>query len=36
MQFFFHYELPKTKGLTARLLDAQVLTVFDGNFEAIV
>ena len=35
MQFFFHYELPKTKGLTARLLDEQVLTVFDGNFEAI-
>ena len=36
MQFFFHYELPKTKGLTARLLDEEVLTVFDGNFEAIV
>jgi alkylation response protein AidB-like acyl-CoA dehydrogenase len=36
MQFFFHYELPKTKGLTARLLDEQVLTVFDSNFEALV
>lgn len=31
MQFFFHYELPKTKGLTVRLLDETVLTVFDGD-----
>ncbi len=36
MQFFFHYELPKTKGLTARLMDETVLTVFDSAFEAIV
>ncbi len=36
MQYFFHYELPKTKGLTARLMDETVLTVFDAVFEAIV
>ena len=36
MQYFFHYELPKTKGLTARLMDETVLTVFDSAFEAIV
>jgi butyryl-CoA dehydrogenase len=36
MQYFFHYELPKTKGLTARLMDETVLTVFDSEFEAIV
>ena len=36
MQYFFHYELPKTKGLTARLMDETVLTVFDAAFEAII
>jgi alkylation response protein AidB-like acyl-CoA dehydrogenase len=36
MQFFFHYELPKTKSLTARLLDEQVLTVFDPELETII
>jgi alkylation response protein AidB-like acyl-CoA dehydrogenase len=28
MQYFFHYELPKTKGLTQRLLDETLLTIF--------
>ncbi len=27
MKFFFHYEIPKTQGLTTRLLDTEVLTV---------
>ena len=28
MQFFFHYELVKTKALCARLLDEKVMTVW--------
>jgi alkylation response protein AidB-like acyl-CoA dehydrogenase len=36
MQFFFHYELPKTKGLNARLMDEQVLTIFDSATEVLV
>ena len=35
MKFYFHYELPKAKSLTERLLDNTVLTVFDKNFEPI-
>ncbi len=31
MQFFFHYELVKTKGLCARLTDEKVLTVWKQN-----
>lgn len=27
MKFFFHYEIPKTQGLSVRLLDTEVLTV---------
>jgi alkylation response protein AidB-like acyl-CoA dehydrogenase len=29
MKFFFHYELVKTKGLSARLMDGEVLTVMN-------
>jgi butyryl-CoA dehydrogenase len=35
MQFFFHYELVKTKGLCARLVDEKVITVM-GEKEMIV
>jgi butyryl-CoA dehydrogenase len=28
MKFFFHYEVPKTKGLTERLMDEEILTIF--------
>jgi alkylation response protein AidB-like acyl-CoA dehydrogenase len=31
MKFFFHYELRKTRGLVARLMDEEVLTVFNGE-----
>lgn len=36
MQFYFHYELPKIKGLAMRLLDPTVLTVLDGEMEVIL
>ncbi|MDZ7876165.1 MAG: acyl-CoA dehydrogenase [Saprospiraceae bacterium] len=36
MQFFFHYELPKTKGLNTRLIDEKVLTVFNSEVEVLV
>ena len=36
MQFFFHYELPKVKSLTTRLLDETVLTVFDEKTEMLM
>ena len=36
MQFFFHYELPKVKSLTTRLLDETVLTVFDEKVEILM
>jgi alkylation response protein AidB-like acyl-CoA dehydrogenase len=35
MQFYFHYELPRIQGLTTRLMDETVLTVFDGAFEPL-
>jgi len=28
MKFFYHYEVPKAKGLTERLLDEEILTIF--------
>ena len=28
MQFFFHYELVKTKGLCARLMDEKIITAW--------
>ena len=31
MKFFFHYELIKTKALAARLMDAEVLTVWQED-----
>jgi butyryl-CoA dehydrogenase len=31
MQFFFHYELVKTKGLCARLIDEKIITVWKEN-----
>jgi alkylation response protein AidB-like acyl-CoA dehydrogenase len=36
MQFYFHYELPKIKGLAVRLLDPVVLTVLEGEREVIL
>ncbi len=36
MKFYFHYELPKAKSLTARLLDDTILTVFDKDFEQLM
>lgn len=35
MQFFFHYELIKTEGLSKRLTDETILTVFDDAFEPL-
>lgn len=35
MQFYFHYELPKIKSLTTRLLDETILTVFNNDFEPL-
>jgi butyryl-CoA dehydrogenase len=35
MQFFFHYELVKTKGLCARLMDEKVITVM-GAVEMLI
>ncbi len=35
MRFYFHYELPKVKSLTTRLLDETILTVFDDDFEPL-
>ena len=29
MKFFYHYELPKALGLTKRLLDEEILTIFE-------
>jgi butyryl-CoA dehydrogenase len=29
MKFFFHYEVPKALGLTKRLLDDEILTIFE-------
>jgi alkylation response protein AidB-like acyl-CoA dehydrogenase len=31
MKFFYHYELPKTSGLSKRLLDEEVLTIDQGT-----
>ncbi|TAH02154.1 MAG: acyl-CoA dehydrogenase [Sphingobacteriales bacterium] len=31
MKFFFHYELRKTRGLIARLMDDEVITALDGD-----
>ncbi|MCC6279821.1 MAG: hypothetical protein IT262_04425 [Saprospiraceae bacterium] len=36
MQFYFHYELPRLKGLMTRLSNPVVLTVFDQQIEVIV
>lgn len=36
MQFYFHYELPRLKGLMTRLSNPVVLTVFDQHIEVIV
>jgi butyryl-CoA dehydrogenase len=29
MKFFYHYELPKSLGLSQRLLDSENLTIFE-------
>jgi butyryl-CoA dehydrogenase len=29
MKFFYHYEVPKALGLTKRLLDDEILTIFE-------
>ncbi|MCP9768867.1 acyl-CoA dehydrogenase [Lacihabitans sp. LS3-19] len=31
MKYYFHYELPKTAGLTTRLLDEEVITILKEN-----
>lgn len=31
MKFFFHYEMPKTQSLIIRLMDEEVLTLWDAN-----
>ena len=36
MQFYFHYEVPRLKGLFERLMDKTVLTIFDDAKEIIV
>jgi len=36
MRFYFHYEMPKLSGLTTRLLDETVFTLFDPNRELLV
>ena len=33
MQFYFHYEIPKLKGLAERLMDKTILTIFDEKQE---
>lgn len=33
MKFYFHYELPKTKALVTRLMDSEVLTIWNANDE---
>jgi alkylation response protein AidB-like acyl-CoA dehydrogenase len=36
MQFYFHYEIPKLKGLAERLMDKTVLTIFDEKQEILI
>jgi alkylation response protein AidB-like acyl-CoA dehydrogenase len=36
LQFYFHYELPKLKGLFTRLMDRNVLTIFKKDKEVLV
>jgi butyryl-CoA dehydrogenase len=36
MRFYFHYEMPKLSGLTTRLMDETVFTLFDPNRELLV
>jgi alkylation response protein AidB-like acyl-CoA dehydrogenase len=36
MQFYFHYEVPRLKGLAERLMDKTVLTVFDDKKEVLI
>ena len=36
MQFYFHYEVPKLKGLAERLMDKTVLTIFDDKKEVLI
>jgi alkylation response protein AidB-like acyl-CoA dehydrogenase len=36
MQFYFHYEIPRLKGLAERLMDKTVLTIFDDKQEVLI
>jgi alkylation response protein AidB-like acyl-CoA dehydrogenase len=36
MQFYYHYEIPRLKGLFTRLMDKTVLTVFDEKKEVLI
>jgi alkylation response protein AidB-like acyl-CoA dehydrogenase len=36
MQFYFHYELPRVKGLFTRLMDKKILTIFDDKKEVLI
>jgi hypothetical protein len=35
MKYYYHYELPKTKGLATRLMDEELITVF-GEVEYLM
>jgi alkylation response protein AidB-like acyl-CoA dehydrogenase len=36
LQFYYHYELPKTKTLFTRLLDSQILTIYKADKEVLI
>jgi alkylation response protein AidB-like acyl-CoA dehydrogenase len=36
LQFYYHYELPKTKALFTRLLDSQILTIYKADKEVLI
>jgi alkylation response protein AidB-like acyl-CoA dehydrogenase len=36
LQFYYHYELPKTKALFTRLLDSQILTIYKADREVLM
>lgn len=36
MQFYFHYEIPRLKGLAERLMDKTTLTIFDEKQEVLL
>jgi alkylation response protein AidB-like acyl-CoA dehydrogenase len=36
MKFYFHYEIPRLKGLFARLMDKKQLTIFNDKMEVLI